>query len=116
MTVMEFYQQLGTDGDYTLRRFSGNLDLLTRFILRFPTEPTFQSLSEAVTGEDYRQIETLAHTLKGITANLGLDILSEPSTRLVSAVRTQEYSAIPSIFQSLSDAHEKVVGLIAQIG
>ena len=64
MTLKEFYEQI--DGSYedTLHRLTSEA-LVHRFVLKYPADPSFAQLREAVTAADWESAFRAAHTLKG---------------------------------------------------
>lgn len=108
-------QLCGVDTETTLHRFAGNESLLKRFVQKFPQDPTYQSLREAVEGDEPAQVERAAHTLKGIAANLGYQALSDRCADLVSAIRNGETGDNAALFQSVTEEYDKIVRAIGQI-
>lgn len=115
MTLLESMQTCGVDTEATLRRFGNNSGLLERFVLKFPQDPTFSSLTEAIPGEDFELMERLAHTLKGTSANLGYQELSDRCAALVAALRGGQREGLAGLFQPISEEYQRVVGAIGQI-
>lgn len=116
MTLLESMQLCGVDTATTLRRFADNTALLERFVLKFPQDPTFSSLAEAIGGTDTTLIERLAHTLKGTSANLGYQELSNRCASLVNAIRAGQSEGLPALFQPIEEEYGRVVSAIGQIG
>ena len=115
MTLIESLELAGVDTKTTLYRFGGNAALLERFIRKFPQDGTYAQLGEAARERRYGDVERLAHTLKGTSANLGYDQLSRHSAALVSAVRDGSTDRVEELFAPLEAEYQKVVSLIAQI-
>ena len=89
MTIQECYRNLGGDYARTEKRLP-SVGMIRRFLLRFPQDPTFASLCQAMREGDREAAFRCAHTLKGVCANLGLDRLLDSSGRLTEALRTAE--------------------------
>lgn len=115
MSLEQVAECLEIDLDTVIARFSGNKNLYVRFLKKLPSDPTFFSLLAAVDTQDYPEIERDAHTLKGVAANLGLDALRFSSDRLVQAVRNEEYSTIPGLFEQVREAHQKMTEVLGQL-
>lgn len=88
MTIQECYRNLGGDYARTEKRLP-SAGMIQRFLLRFPQDPTFSSLLQAMRAGDRASAFRCAHTLKGVCANLGLDRLLDSSGRLTEALRTE---------------------------
>lgn len=86
MELRECYEKLGGSYDEALgRMFSENL--VRKFLLKFPDDGTYKDLREGFyAGEDTRAFEA-AHTLKGVTLNLGLGDLARSSSELTEKLR-----------------------------
>ena len=89
MTIQECYQSLGGDFSRTEKRLP-SVGMIQRFLLRFPQDPTFSSLCQAMQAGDREAAFRCAHTLKGVCANLGLDRLLDSSGRLTEVLRAAE--------------------------
>lgn len=115
MTVTDLFKEVGTDIAVVMSRFGGNESLLSRFIKKFPDDPSFAELKEAIKNYDYEVIERSAHTLKGVAANLGFSRLSGKSANIVYAVRQQEYDSIEKLFGTLQNEYETIISYIKKI-
>ena len=61
---MEFGQLLrdiGVDEKATLERFNGMSDLLKTFILKFPADPTYERLVNAIEGGVFEDMDLSLH-------------------------------------------------------
>lgn len=65
----------GIDYDEGVARFVGRSDLYEEFLKKFLTDPTFPALEAAMQAKDLPAAFTAAHTLKGVTGNLSLNVL-----------------------------------------
>ena len=120
MELRQTLDTLGVDVDTTLHRFGGNEPLLERFVRRFPQDETYQRLTDALADSewDLAQIERLAHTLKGTSANLGFQVLSDHCHELVQAIRageTQPEKLAPFV-TNISGEYEKIIAAINTLG
>ena len=111
MDLRQALSTLEVDVETTLHRFGGNEPLLERFVRRFPQDETFKNLTEAAAQWDLPQIERLAHTLKGTSANLGFQILSDHCHELVQAIRAGEDQPekLQPFVTRISEEYEKII-------
>jgi len=108
MTFDEATDKIGVDKEETLRRFSGNTELMERFIKKFPEDTTFNELQEALKAKNWTDIENTAHTLKGVSGNLGFHELYTLSAALVTAIREKNYTEADKLSpQTVDTAAEK---------
>lgn len=102
MTNQDILIAAGVDYEKTLKRFSGNAALLERFARKFPTDPSFSQLDEAMAEKRYEDAEHAAHTLKGVAGNLGFQRLSELSGDVVEELRTGAFAEAETRFAAVA--------------
>lgn len=102
-TLNEVAQALSFSLAEPLERFCGNEMLYTRFLKKFIADTTYAELAQAMQDADAETILRAAHTLKGVSANLGLNALTAASAEMVSAVRNDVPADAPEM-QALFDA------------
>ena len=86
MTLEQCYAQMGADYAAVLKRFY-NPDMICRFVKRFPSDPSFGQLKAAMAAGDVKEAFRAAHTLKGVSLNLGFDNLSPSAVALTEILR-----------------------------
>ena len=89
MTLEECYIQMGGDYQGTLRRLCSER-LMQRVILKFPGDPSYGELSRAMKEGQWEDAFRAAHTLKGVSQNLGMTALYEPTAELTELLRRRE--------------------------
>ncbi|RGX54553.1 MULTISPECIES: Hpt domain-containing protein [Anaerotruncus] len=116
---MEFKEVIGhinLDENAVLERFSGNRALMERFIRKFPEDKTYMELCAAVDANDAEEILRAAHTLKGVTANLGLQMLYADCSKMVEDLRADRDQAVQENFARISKEYQSVVGWLSRLG
>ena len=115
MTLKEFYEQI--DGSYedTLHRLTSEA-LVHRFVLKYPADPSFAQLREAVTAADWESAFRAAHTLKGVAQNLGFDALYRASSALTEHLRGGQPLTEPQLLDATAAEHERVMSAIEALG
>lgn len=86
MELKDFYTSVGGDYDTVLNRLP-SVSLILRFGEKFLHDPSWDELHHAWKGNDVPAAFRAAHTLKGISANLGLDVLYKAASDLVEQLR-----------------------------
>ena len=86
MTLQEFYTRIGGNYDDTLRRIPSEA-LVRKFVLKYPNDPSFGQLKDALAAQDWETAFRASHTLKGVAQNLGMEHLYQVSSALCEAVR-----------------------------
>lgn len=84
----------GADVEGTLHRFMGNEALFLKFLLKFKDDTNYAGLTESLEQENYEEAFKYAHTLKGVSANLGLNPICEPVSALTELLRGKTASEV----------------------
>lgn len=74
MTLQEFYTRIGGNYDDTLRRIPSEA-IVRKFVLKYPNDPSFGQLKDALASKDWETAFRASHTLKGVAQNLGMEHL-----------------------------------------
>lgn len=115
MTLKEFAKNTNLDYDGTVARFCGKESLVIKFLKKFPNDPSFDELAQAVEANDFEEIEKSAHALKGVTGNLGLQDLFEINQKIVDAVRSGQYEALPEYFRKDQEIYNNVMQCLKEL-
>ena len=115
MTFNEAITEIGVNTEETLRRFSGNAGLMEKFIRKFPQDNTLPQLEAAIAVKDYTAIEETAHTLKGVSGNLGFTQLYELSAALVNAVRAKDFATADELSPKVTARCHVVLDILSKI-
>ncbi len=89
MTLPEFYQAVGGDYEDALERL-GDEPTIRLFVEKFPEDTTYMLLQDALQAHDMQSAFRAAHTLKGISHNLGLGALAATTVTLTEILRKSE--------------------------
>ena len=89
----------GLDQEGALKRVGGNRrllrDLLTQFVAK--EAGAADEVSTALKSGDRKLAERLAHTIKGVAANIGIVSVSSAAAKLEKAIREGDGAATPSL-------------------
>lgn len=77
----------GVDIPSVLDRFVGDEELYDKCLFMFFEDKAFSELSAALNAKNYQLAFESAHTLKGVSANLGLTPLYDAICKVVEALR-----------------------------
>lgn len=113
-------EENGADVESTIRRFMGNEAMYQKFLGRFPTDPNYENLGQQIREQDYEEAFKSAHTLKGVSANLGLTPIFTVVSELVEEIRgkkNEEVNAdrVDELWQNVQEAYEKFIDLIGEM-
>ena len=102
MDLRTCYEQLGGSYDDVLGRIPSER-LVDKFLRKFLADKSFSSLCSAMAAGSRSEAFLLAHTLKGVCANLGFTRLFHSAASLTELLRP-EADAIPTGAEALLDA------------
>jgi len=108
----------GSDKDYididdAIKRVGGNRGLYIKLLGRFIDGNHMDTLESAIQSGNMEEAANLAHTLKGVSANLSLAKVTSISTDLEQALKSgNDHSAF---FADLKLAYKTTADMIAEI-
>lgn len=94
MTIQECYREMGGDFAQMRERLCSDT-LIERFIIKFLDDDSYDLLSRAVREGRHEEAFRAAHTLKGVSANLGLTRLLTSVEKMTELLRSPS-DAIPA--------------------
>lgn len=86
MTINEFYLSIGGDYEDVLERI-GDEKAIRGFVIRFLDDQSYFTTIQALCGRDFGTAFHAAHTLKGISQNLGFGRLGKSGAILAEILR-----------------------------
>lgn len=111
----EFCRVSGIDWQVTLDRFMNNESLYEKFLIKFPADPLFNELKNSMEAGDEHTSFRIAHTLKGVAGNLGLDNLFKAVSLLTDELRNGHIEKATVLMDDVSTQYEAVCNLIERI-
>lgn len=109
----------GADVEGTLHRFMGNDALFLKFILKFKDDQNYAVLKEHLDQKNYEEAFKAAHTLKGVSANLGLNPIFDRASAITELLRGKEASEVDIAKveeekKALEEAYQLFIGIITE--
>ncbi len=92
--IMEAMIDYGVDMKTTLQRFGGDEALYVECLIKFLSDSSPALLRAAYKQKAYGETYQYAHTIKGVTGNLGLTPLYAAVSDLVQALRYETYEGL----------------------
>ena len=86
ISMREAYEKIGANYDDACARLMGD-EMLARFALKFLDDESMDKLEVAMAAGDAKSACMAAHSLKGVSQNLGFDNLYEPAVVVTEALR-----------------------------
>lgn len=109
----------GADVDGTIHRFMGNAGLFLKFLGKFKDDKNFVLLRESIEKKDYEEVFRAAHTLKGVSANLGLNPICDAASRLTELVRGKtaeevDEAKVAAEKEAIEESYRVFIGIIEE--
>lgn len=114
MTLQEFYAQIGGNYADTVRRLCSESFVL-RFVKKYPANPSFDELCEAVDRSDWESAFRAAHTLKGVAQNLGFDGLYRAAFALTEEMRGGKPLTETALYDAVAQQQQIVLDAVRQL-
>ena len=114
MTLKEFYVVIGGDYDATLNRIPKE-SMVVRFVKKYAADKTFEQLTDAVGKQDWETAFRAAHTLKGVSQNLGFDRLYQAVFVLTEAMRGGKALTDRALYDAVAREQQIVLDAIASL-
>jgi hypothetical protein len=116
MTVKECYDAMGGNYDEVLGRLRKD-ERIQKFLLRFPEDPSYGQLKEALDKHDVPEAFRASHTLKGTGQNLALTPLYQSADILCEALRGKETyeDRYAQLFKDVERDYALVTGCIGKL-
>ncbi|OUN88200.1 hypothetical protein B5G03_01105 [Gemmiger sp. An50] len=105
-------EQGGVDVTGALGRFMGSEALLERFLKRFLQDETLSALQAALDAGDAEAAAAAAHSLKGTSGNLSLNVLFERSTAQLGQLRAGDLEGARQAMAGVTEAYTAAVEAI----
>ena len=102
----------GVDVDKALERLKGNKDAYKSFLAEFFEDPDFESLKESLEENNARDAFEYAHGLKGMAANLGLDVIYHPLSQLVEILRQGSLEGAMDVYEQVCASCKTITVLL----
>ena len=114
MNINECYQAMGADYEEVFGRLR-NERLITKFVLKFPGDPSFSQLQSTLEEKNVEEAFRAAHTLKGVAHNLGFTPLYEATATLTEVLRAGNLPEDDNMMNAVAKEYERTVAAIEQL-
>lgn len=112
MTLQQCYEMMEANYSEVKSRLMKD-ERIQKILLLFLKDPSFNALHDAMRDADWDTAFRAAHTLKGISLNLGLTHLQESSSALSDALRGKPPADnAQELYERLSEDYAQAVGAI----
>lgn len=109
---IEKLKRWGVDWQETMDRFMNDEDLYLICVNKYLADPGFAGLGDAINKQDFKTAFEQAHTLKGVTANLGLTPIFNVVCNIVEPLRNGDYSNLNELYAKIIEKKEELAKVI----
>lgn len=113
MKLNELYEKLNGDYNDACKRLI-NEKMVTRFVLKFPDDPSVQQLRDAVAAKDIETSFRAVHTLKGLAGVLGFSQLYKAAWDLTEQLRPRLDQADPKLLETVENEYMLCINSIKE--
>lgn len=113
MSLETFYASIDGDLDGVRSRLITD-ERIAKFVGIFYDDPTYGNLVSAFDSDNMQEAFRAAHTLKGVSRDLGLSNIAGPATELADALRPDD-AGNPANLQIVPDLYEQVKAAYDQV-
>ncbi len=110
----QFYAAVGANAAEVINRLGGDPTLVMLFLEKFQEDGSFRALCAALDSGKTEEGFRAAHTLKGISANLGLQSLFVKASEMTELLHTGAVSKARFALPGLRAEYDRVCALIAE--
>lgn len=101
MKLKECYDTIGGNYEDVRQRIPSD-KIITKFVIKFLSDPSYRNLSASLERENYEEAFRAAHSLKGVSQNLGFQRLGSSSSALTEVLRERgERKLTPDLWKEL---------------
>ena len=108
--------EYGVDMKKTMERFVGDEDLYAECLTKFLSDSSWPLLKNAYEHKEYKEMFEYAHTLKGVTGNLGLTPLYNAVSDMVGALRFEQYEKVDGLYELVEAELSRLLRVLGQSG
>lgn len=106
-------REAGVDTEGALRRFGGKSELYERFLMKFLSDENFSQIGPALSQQNWEGALMAAHTLKGVSANLGMNRLYKACSAVVDLIRADQGGQAQAAFPELEEAYRQICDVLS---
>lgn len=110
--LMDKLRKAGVDVNGTLERFMNNEPIYEKFLKKFLADTNYSQLEKTIGERDYTEALKYAHTLKGVSGNLGLTEIFSITEKMVAMIRNNDLDGIDAKFESLKAEYNRICSII----
>lgn len=114
MTVRECYESMGADYSDVISRLVRE-ESIKKFAIKFLNDTSYKELCVAMEGQNYGAAFEAAHTLKGVSQNLGFTNLYEASHVMTEKLRAGQNEEAGELMAQVGESYQQTISAIQKL-
>ena len=119
-SITECYEALGGSYEEALGRLMKD-SLIEKFVRKFPADPSFTQLQDALAEGNLQDAFRAVHTLKGVAYNLAFTRLGDAASALTEVLRPENNgdtspASLNPLNAAVKEAYEATISAIESLG
>jgi len=114
MTIEQCYQKFGGDFADTSSRIPKE-SLLKKLLLKFREDASMAQLEQALAEQNTDVAFQAAHTLKGVSLNMGFTAMGAAASALTEIFRGGSMEGSEALFQTLRGEYQKILEALDEL-
>ncbi|MDD3218956.1 MAG: Hpt domain-containing protein [Lachnospiraceae bacterium] len=110
--VVNKLETWGCDIKAAMERFLDDEELYEECLQTFKEDPGFAELGKLLETKDYKQAFDCVHTLKGVSANLGINPLWNALSDMTEELRADKYDKLDDLYTVIQDCYSKFCEIV----
>ena len=90
----------------------GNSALYLKLMKKFMDDPDFENLGKAIDSGDLKGQEDSAHSLKGVSGNIGIDLMYRNFSEIVAVRRNQAQADVKADYDEAMESRRKIIKIL----
>lgn len=115
MNLNELKDTIDIDIQGSLARFGNMESFYIKFLKKFIDDKSFTNLKEALENNDIDKVGVEAHTLKGVSGNLGLNKIFQYSLEIMKLAKERKIEEIKVLEGKLEEEMQLVVEALKKL-
>jgi HPt (histidine-containing phosphotransfer) domain-containing protein len=117
MTIQEIAPFINLDLERSIALFMGKEDMYVKYLKKFPenVNKLLANLETAVAANDEQAIESAAHAIKGVAANLGLQQVASLGGALMLDIRDKTLDLVAGHYAELVEKAKTAIEYIEKL-
>lgn len=107
--------EAGFDVEDALKRLLNNESLYEKFLKRFPDDPNFSALQDAVSNCEKEKAFDAAHTLKGLCGNLSINNILNLVSKQVEYFRADQWDEGVAMMDDITREYNRTVEILSKL-